>query len=62
MQDIIQLIDEDLDNVAGGDFNISDIDIHQSIRQFQDIDAWRSDVDASQSAANLAQVSVSQEN
>ena len=58
MQDIIQLIDEDLDNVAGGDFNISNVDIDQDIVQFQfGYRSWQS-----QEAANVASVSVDQQN
>ena len=52
----VELIDEDLDAVAGGDFNYADID--QSITQVQvAIDNFY--VDQDQSAANLAVVSQS---
>jgi endonuclease V-like protein UPF0215 family len=53
----VQLIDEDLDAVAGGDFNIADID--QLIRQTQ-VAVRSVFVDQDQSAANVA--SITQEN
>jgi hypothetical protein len=49
----VQLIDEDLDAVAGGDFNIAEIE--QQIDQFQL--GFKSDQD--QSAANVAAISQS---
>jgi hypothetical protein len=49
----VQLIDEDLDAVAGGDFNISDID--QLIRQTQ-VAVRSVFVYQDQTAANVASV------
>jgi len=49
----VELIDEDLDAVAGGDFNVADVD--QYINQFQvAIDNGR--VDQDQDASNSALV------
>ena len=49
----VELIDEDLDAVAGGDFNIADVD--QSITQVQAI-VYGVFNDQDQSAANVSAV------
>ena len=66
MQDVlskpVELIDQDLDAVAGGDdVNISFVDISQSIDQDQFAFLnFHSDVDQRQSATNFAAVAVDQ--
>jgi len=53
----VELIDQDLDEVAGGDFNIADIDVRQFISQEVE-HSW----DVDQTAANVSSVTVYQNN
>ena len=54
----VELIDEDLDAEAGGDFNIADVDVKQYITQAQAI-VYGFYNDQDQSAANVSSVSQS---
>ena len=59
----VELIDQDLDAVAGGDVNVNAI--IQTIDQDQDSDvffAFKTDVDQTQTAANVASITSAQVN